>query len=653
MPSAGTHITIVERLASEPQFAPLLGNPLADPSTPEGKKMIFAKLGAIGPDILYAMLDMGADYQEMENFLIKAQGTFECLAEIMEQTTTYVEGALDKLTGGVLKELKQTTDFALGTLKNGLLAALVDMGLNFFPHFETPRQQDKLREEWYWADYLHYVKTGKFVQNLVKRAQDTNNPNLYAFALGYLTHYTTDIIGHPYVNQVVQSPARMYWQRHHLIENFIDAYVWDRWHKSLPEPSAPSTQEQPLDQLSASPNDKGSGSQITFSRLHDQITIGLPSLGDPVDEVVRRVAKMVKQGTNVLDLLGLALDTEVSPPNDPDFTAWTKLMADVISETYPANTPHPTLLSQAGLAPPRINGYPMPDDIAGAYGALRLFLRSSTEQKLQPPKEPDISGDMLEAAQKFWDDVSKDIRDLVDKLPPPEISFGNHFDWKHALDQLKKLAKYVAELAEQIAKTVFDAVSEALLLGVTIMAAPIRLALYHLNTILFSTYRYFRDVLVLAGYSAPFNDQLESIHSMDASSFWRMLVELPAGSYPVEEILEEEVTVGSTYDPAIPPLRTGVKAEQPVIANTAVAPYAPPTLPEDFLEGSAGPDNLFTLPAPPAWPKVARNFGGILENCRIAIQQADKRNDFRETDGLRDYNLDGDRGLWLALLGHP
>ena len=47
-----------------------------------------------------------------------------------------------------------------------------------------------------FSDLLHYVRTGEFVNNLLK---DADNLNEYAFALGALAHYRGDTIGHPSV----------------------------------------------------------------------------------------------------------------------------------------------------------------------------------------------------------------------------------------------------------------------------------------------------------------------------------------------------------------------------------------------------------------------------------------------------------------------
>jgi hypothetical protein len=51
-----------------------------------------------------------------------------------------------------------------------------------------------------FSDLVHYVRSGDFVRELILESQDANE---YAFALGALAHYTSDIAGHPAVNQAV------------------------------------------------------------------------------------------------------------------------------------------------------------------------------------------------------------------------------------------------------------------------------------------------------------------------------------------------------------------------------------------------------------------------------------------------------------------
>src|ERR1039458_4928414 len=51
-----------------------------------------------------------------------------------------------------------------------------------------------------FSNLVHYVRSGDFVRELLARSSDADE---YAFALGALSHYASDIAGHPAVNQAV------------------------------------------------------------------------------------------------------------------------------------------------------------------------------------------------------------------------------------------------------------------------------------------------------------------------------------------------------------------------------------------------------------------------------------------------------------------
>ena len=51
-----------------------------------------------------------------------------------------------------------------------------------------------------FSSLVHYVRSGDFVRELLLESQDANE---YAFGLGALAHYASDIAGHPAVNQAV------------------------------------------------------------------------------------------------------------------------------------------------------------------------------------------------------------------------------------------------------------------------------------------------------------------------------------------------------------------------------------------------------------------------------------------------------------------
>jgi hypothetical protein len=57
----------------------------------------------------------------------------------------------------------------------------------------------------FFSNLLHYVRTGDFVETLIRESRDVNE---YAFALGALAHYTADNVGHP--GAVNRSVAMLY-----------------------------------------------------------------------------------------------------------------------------------------------------------------------------------------------------------------------------------------------------------------------------------------------------------------------------------------------------------------------------------------------------------------------------------------------------------
>src|SRR5271157_5572895 len=78
-------------------------------------------------------------------------------------------------------QLKQAHSYAYGG------AVIQDLGYYPFGSVE-------------FSNLVHYVRSGDFVRELLSQSQDANE---YAFALGALAHYASDIAGHPAVNQAV------------------------------------------------------------------------------------------------------------------------------------------------------------------------------------------------------------------------------------------------------------------------------------------------------------------------------------------------------------------------------------------------------------------------------------------------------------------
>lgn len=88
---------------------------------------------------------------------------------------------LRKFPGTTPEQLKEAHAYAYGG------CVIQDMGYYPFGNKE-------------FSDLVHYVRSGDFVYELIRDAQDVNE---YAFALGALAHYSSDINGHPAVNRSV------------------------------------------------------------------------------------------------------------------------------------------------------------------------------------------------------------------------------------------------------------------------------------------------------------------------------------------------------------------------------------------------------------------------------------------------------------------
>jgi hypothetical protein len=111
MPGVGTHTTIIQRLAKaglgDPRVRTFLGDPdlnadwLTYATVPEALQARYAVLGAMGPDVFFAMLDYGGDIQELEDVVLKLAGTFRCAGQLSARLNNLVDSTLDDLTDDV------------------------------------------------------------------------------------------------------------------------------------------------------------------------------------------------------------------------------------------------------------------------------------------------------------------------------------------------------------------------------------------------------------------------------------------------------------------------------------------------------------------------------------------------------------------------
>jgi hypothetical protein len=202
----------------------------------------YLMLGAIGPDIFFLLPDFKPPVGSMlwklasfirefytawdDNFL----GPYE---SAMGPVANNAADEINALTGGLKDSLEGIFGQASALLKDAVLKLILQQ-YDFFGLLSSGVPAGFDEQTFFWSDMLHYRETSRFGTELWQRASAEPDPVLrqrfQAFALGWISHLATDVTGHPFVNQKAGGPYRLHWQRHHLVENHMDALVYNTDH---------------------------------------------------------------------------------------------------------------------------------------------------------------------------------------------------------------------------------------------------------------------------------------------------------------------------------------------------------------------------------------------------------------------------------------
>ena len=180
-------------------------------------------------------------WADIVRFIIKLEQIWQKFLKVWNDTIgPIVEAAgkaIDDLTGGLLSTLGQ----AFTELANDLLALAAEELLSVgdvFGWFALKMRKGFDEQAFLWSDMVHYRRTSIVPARLIEHARimrADNDPQtkehgdqLLAFALGWICHVGTDVVAHSFVNEQCGGPFRTHWQRHHLIENHIDASNYER-----------------------------------------------------------------------------------------------------------------------------------------------------------------------------------------------------------------------------------------------------------------------------------------------------------------------------------------------------------------------------------------------------------------------------------------
>ena len=196
--------------------------------------------GALGPDIFFLLPDFHCNTGDVLLTVLKwIREVYEVLdSDFLRQWEKWAQPAIDgvgdilnQISGGTLAELGQ----AMQELSASMMNAWLDLAAELWDWFgvlSSGVPRGYADNNFFWSDMFHYRKTYAFASQLFQdaAASPAASEQLQAFALGWISHCATDVTGHPFVNAKSGGPYRLHWQRHHLIENHMDAVVYDAQH---------------------------------------------------------------------------------------------------------------------------------------------------------------------------------------------------------------------------------------------------------------------------------------------------------------------------------------------------------------------------------------------------------------------------------------
>ncbi|KAH8742865.1 hypothetical protein F5882DRAFT_501242 [Hyaloscypha sp. PMI_1271] len=175
----------------------------------------FTAVGAIGPEFIW--LEFKKKWDQFIDPILDKAGQ-----------------VVDDLTGGMLTALGD----AFTELKNAIISLTEEEILvqgDIFGWFSLKMRMGYDEKAFVWSDMTHYRRTSVVPARFIAHAREMlqndataeHGEQLLAFALGWICHVGTDVIEHSFVNEQCGGPFRTHWQRHHLIENHIDAWNYE------------------------------------------------------------------------------------------------------------------------------------------------------------------------------------------------------------------------------------------------------------------------------------------------------------------------------------------------------------------------------------------------------------------------------------------
>ncbi len=515
----------------------------------------FAAIGAIGPDLFYFSQDynglplgpasdelmlalatyyffdaakendweplliildkVNATMAALLRFLIKLQKIWQKFLDGWNQTIGPIVADInnlgDALTGGVLSEFGVVMDeltLALKTIAKQELLTYADI----FNNFDTCVQKGYDEKLFLWSDMSHYRKPSALCQAFIQQVDaleaagnHEQSEQFLAFTLGYITHLGTDTIAHSFVNEQCGGPFRNHPQRHHLIENHIDA-----WNYSQTAPGGKITPD-PWGHSTTYPD--ASMSALWFAVQMTPIDPFGKQRPDPLpaDPKARKKALDVdgEMPSWMANSIVLAMmDTFKDPAEHPQIfqgdgfqsTIDAGLLTKTIKDVTGNGLDRPIAELLDGIAPPPPfpvrKGFPLPWQMQTVYRIMITFYKISFNGtwELEKPRKPDFI-------------IFPPPSDIENLLQPPDLS---GIDPSNPIDDICgvfiALIEWAIKSIGAAVKLLEDLVKMLLSPGTYL----IRLALYELAMIVWDIVIKTHEVLAHTGFVTPHAQQLYS-----------------------------------------------------------------------------------------------------------------------------------------------
>ncbi len=462
--------------------------------------------------LIALLAEVNTTFAQVVSFLLQLDKIWKDFQQAWDATigpvVSTLGAALDDLSGGLISQAGDAIDALAAALKQFVVAKLTTFS-DIFSWFSLKMRLGWDEQSFVWSDMLHYRRTTEMARNLLAEAdlqfsQDhdaTKRDQFRAFALGWICHIGTDVVAHSFVNEQAGGPFRTHWQRHHLVENHIDAW---NYRQAGPGGTLPADPD-----IAATPDYPDIGQ----SALHFAVAMDAdhpngwlrPAAPDDssvdvdgelpdwlADGIVRALIATYhgKGDPEPANLLGDGFyDNALS---DVLTRAGSALIAAGITLAQPIED----LLHQAapkpGFSVPA--GYPLPWEVKLSYRFMITYYKKAfwSGFDLGKPRAPEVI---------IWPPAS----DWANLASPPDFSGVNSSDpVEDVCDAIAALVEWIyneAQAAGQIAGDIVKALASP-------GSYPLRLLLYELAMLAWDMTSAVHDILAHTGFMLPHGGQV-------------------------------------------------------------------------------------------------------------------------------------------------